>query len=332
MLDFDSDTELENTVDSSTIISSFVMPRVSILATSNEDANNPLSNNKIKVRIVGHNNNILLDRFNSYKKIFNNIHFFTNQSEYSDLIILIVDKDNYMLPKITKSHCIPIILSRKDIFLTEKIPKSLKLCQPIFLNSLNDDLIVLIDFLNNIDDLDSWKLFLSSSNKNFEASINDTNSSLIEFQHENKSAMDNSTTFSKWFKSINGSASNNHGKGNKDKPNNRLFDLFNPYIAAGVAFGVISIGLIFIWKNITQKHSIFEGSFQIQSNESPSQLVSSKPSSNEFDETASVLDHMINIKIKEFTDSLECCADLIYSQTSFFLQKAKLALIELFSF
>lgn len=233
----ESDTELEKTVDSSTIISSFVMPKVSILSDSNLDSH--YLNNRLitRIKIVGDRDGRLLRRFQSYKKTLTNVEFCTSITDVANLIILIVDEDNYMLPRLTKTYCIPIVLSKSKLYLVKKIPKNLKLCGPIILKSLDDNLIHLIDFLSNINDANFWKTFVTYIEKGIQGqspSISDLNSSLIGFQSQR-----------------NGNLENIHEHPtSKDKKRNRMF--FNTYVVAGIMVGAISLGmLLFLQKLAT---------------------------------------------------------------------------------
>ncbi|KAG0683025.1 hypothetical protein C6P40_000649 [Pichia californica] len=332
---YESDTELDNTVDSSTIISSFVMPRVSIhsnITTSNIIGTSQLSNysinrSKLNIRIVGQNNNSLMKRFQSYKKTLTNIEFFINNCELTDLIILIVDKDNYMLPKITKTPCIPIILSSNDLLISNKIPNYLKLCESIKLNSLNDNLINLIDFLSNINDLNTWKSFLSSlPKKSYSNDIININSSLIEFHSENRN---NSSIlpFSKESfinKCENGKDNNDNGKEKKSLFNGS----FNFFIIAGVTVGILSIGIIFIWRKISTIEFITANSEKPKFTSSifTHQQISKKEIENYSNQS---FDHIIISKLKTITHTIEYLGDLVFSQSVTLFQRAKIILIEL---
>lgn len=315
----DSETEMDHTVDSSTIISSFVMPRVSIHSNLNSTNNNndhrykqpsisnistsdTIKRSRLNIRIVGSQNNTLMNRFKSYKKTLTNIDFYITNCEFTDLLILIVDNDNYMLPKITKTPCIPIVLTADAILNAEKIPKYLRLCDSIKLNNVNDDLIVLINFLSNINDLNTWRMFLSSLPiKNHMNPITDINSSLIEF-HSEKLQSDLP------FSSIEKSIPSSHNK----KP-------YNGFIVAGVTVGILSLGIIFIWKKF-----LTTGIIESHNSTIPS-------SADDFDSHSKLsLDQYIFLKLKSITTTVEYWGDVAVSQTFILLQKAKLILVDLF--
>jgi hypothetical protein len=322
-LDLESDTEVDRTVDSSTIISSFVMPRVSILSTSNSLSDQ--MNAKLNVRIIGDKTNCLMTRFKSYKKIFNNIQFYTNKSEYADLLILIVNSDNYMLPKMTKSPCIPITLNESAILFSKKIPKHLKLCDPIQLNSLNDDLLTLIDFLSNINDLKTWRMFLTNlsnsnitiTNSNINVNVDhintltDINSSLIAFHTEKKLNSSNSIFVSKSIKSF-----------DKDESLNKKF-----YLITGFTVGLLSLGLIILWKKLCSKDLLQKSSKELSTTFSYASTDLINPNNLEI-----TMEQSIIIKIRDIVEGIESCAQIIFSQSIVILQKARLALSELLHF
>lgn len=331
----ESDPEVDHTVDSSTIISSFVMPRVSIhsnLTASQQQqqlpshqststsslsptSSNPalISRSRLNIRIVGDRDNSLMSRFQSYKKTFTNIDFFVTNCESTDLILLVLDDDNYMLPKITKTPCIPITLSKQALTTAMKIPKYLKLCDPIELESLNDDLIILVDFLSNINDLGTWRMFLSAFPvKSNQHDINDINSSLIEFHSGNKSGSDASLLSMK----KSGHASN---KDNNKQP-------YNAFIIAGVAVGLLSIGILFVWKKLATKEFV---------QQSPTKQISDlpyQPIADVNNDSKLSLDQYLFSKLRSIAIGIESWGDVVFSQGVFLFQKAKLVLIELLNF
>lgn len=334
----DSDPELDHTVDSSTIISSFVMPRVSIhsnLAASQQQqvpshqstSSSSLSptysdpvlvtRSRLNIRIVGDKHNSLMKRFKSYKKTFTNIDFFVTNCESTDLILLVLDDDNYMLPKITKTPCIPITLSKQALETAKKIPKYLKLCDPIALNSLDDDLIILVDFLSNINDLSTWRMFLSAFPiKSHSPAINDINSSLIEFHSENKSGSENFLVSMR--------RSGYTPKNNKDDHNKQPY---NTFLIAGVAVGLLSIGIIFVWKKLATKEFVQQNSTK-QIPNLPYESIVVDP----IDDSKMPLDQYLFSKLKSIAISIESWGDVVFSQGVFLFQKAKLVLIELLNF
>ncbi|GAV26638.1 hypothetical protein PMKS-000092 [Pichia membranifaciens] len=255
-----------------------------------------------------------MSRFQSYKKTFTNIDFFATNCESTDLILLVLDDDNYMLPKITKTPCIPITLSKQALTTAMKIPKYLKLCDPIQLESLNDNLIILVDFLSNINDLGTWRMFLSAFPiKSHLHDINDINSSLIEFHSENKSGSDTSLLSMK----KSGHASN---KDNNKQP-------YNAFIIAGVAVGLLSIGILFVWKKLVTKEFVQQGPTKQISNLPYQPVVTHANNGSKLSP-----DQYLLSKLKSIAIGIESWGDVVFSQGVFLFQKAKLVLIELLNF
>lgn len=322
----ESDTEEDHTIDSSTILSSFVMPRVSIMSNSINSQNQSISNDRffINVKIIGDRENCLIKRFKSYKKTFKNIEFSIDKNSFTDLIILIVNNDNYMLPKFLKIPCIPICLSKNQLILAKQIPKYLKICDPIELNSLNDNLIILINFLSNINNLKDWKLFLSNLTieDNKQNNINNINSSLIEFlsnENENKilnsSSIFSNVSFTKTLKQ------NNKNNFSNEKNNNNFFKVS---LITSVAVGVISLGLVFIWKKLTTKELI--------QNSTSKHLQELSYNTLNVNESNLVFDQYIFVKLKSITTKIESLGEVVFSGGIMVFQKVKLVLIELLNF
>lgn len=125
---------------------SFIMPRVSV--TEDEDFD------KLKVNVVGEGSSQLVERLSLYNKVLQNVKL---NSVNPDLIILIVDQDNLLLSQQISKPFIPIFISTDESssyeqeFHSTMITSMSKICQPIHLNSLEDDLFLLINLLSNID-------------------------------------------------------------------------------------------------------------------------------------------------------------------------------------
>ena len=346
----DSDKDLNRTIDSTTITSSFVMPRVSIFNSRSLIAKD---NGSINVRIVGDKNNILLNRFASYKKLFHNINFFVNNSDSTDIIILIVNKDNYMLPKVSKSHCIPIILSHSASKLVKKIPKNLKLCDPIYLNTLNDDLLPLIDFLNNIENDKCWKLFLSSikasSDKHIH-SITDINCSMIQFK-SNETLKHVNSYSSEIFESKNQNVSRIENdlstddddddddddettineNYEKETPCGLLGYIVNNMFAVGMTIGILSVGIIILCEkciiptDIIDNTMIYDNQTAISEN-NYNNVLDFEPKLKK-----SITDFILE-KITSITILVEEKKEFILSQTSFLVQKTKYFIFQILNF
>ncbi|GME84326.1 unnamed protein product [Ambrosiozyma monospora] len=152
---FDSESEELNatddeeyTVDSSTIIPSFVMPRVSIpsLGGQPDDATlHPADDGIIKVQVVGSCNQLLVQRLNSYKKTLKNVEFYTSNQLDPHLLLLLVNRENYLLPTLVNKPYIPIIIEEGGLHaddILNRLVKGLMICEPIVLKSINDDVVM----------------------------------------------------------------------------------------------------------------------------------------------------------------------------------------------
>lgn len=336
-LSLDSDTEDddqdEQTVDSQTVISSFVMPKVSIsnsMPNQNESIVDAVLRTRcwINVKVIGDNNHILLNRFKCYKKSLNNINFLSENSENIDLLILVLNNDNFMLPKMQKIPCIPIVLTKYQLSLAKKIPRGLKLCEPIKLESLDNDLMVLVDFLSNINNLKSWRKFLSCLPIGQKSTgIKDINSSLIELCVGGTSAYNDSIIFTSNL--AKGKDRNGSGHGNGKLPKD-TFSKF--YLLAGVTVGVISISLLVLWKKLTAKDLLNTHSSSSKDITYDSLHVSNSLPKATSDETLISLDQYFLYKLKTLTINIESWGEIILSEGILLFHKAKLLLVELLNF
>lgn len=316
--------ETKKMTDSSTVISSFVMPKVSIM--SNSGSFRDQSNSFLSVRLFGDKDDILLSRFKRYKKIFNNIKFLSNNHESADLLILIVNKDNYMLPKMTKTPCIPIVLSKESFKISYKIPKFLKLCNPIPLKSLNDDLIALINFLDNINDLNTWNMFLqnldSLENEGSNSlTIHDICSSLIELNTD-LSSSSNNTHSSLYLSKLRKKPSKDDLGCTKDRKADLPF--FNTYVIAGLTVSVVSVGFILIWKRLTLNSSTTARPI------TEDVSISSAYGPNEgYKDT---FEKLILDKIHSFFAVFEPYSNFVVSGVKFLCKKVKVVFLQWFNF
>ncbi|GMM29393.1 hypothetical protein DAMA08_021380 [Martiniozyma asiatica (nom. inval.)] len=168
-----TDEEDDYTIDSSTINPSFIMPKVPISQFKQ-------INSKLNVQIVGDISGTLVKRFQIYQKTLKHINFYShnnninNNNISTDLLIIILNNDNVMLPSLTNKPCIPIQMGQiKSI---DVIPSNLILCQPIILKNLNDDLMVIVDFLCNL----TLSKIKNMGKLNSKLDLNKLNSILIE--------------------------------------------------------------------------------------------------------------------------------------------------------
>lgn len=305
------DTDLEKTVDSSTITSSFVMPKVSILSNSNTDVNRIGVKSVTKIKIIGDNDERLLKRFQTYKKTLTKIEFISSTNEIADLLIIVVDENNYMMPKLTNSYCIPIVLSKSKLHLVKKIPKAFKLCGPIHLSSLDDNLIHLINFLSNINNLQFWKKFISSVENNQTSqclTITDLNKSLVGFQSrintELKSIKENSES------------SDKNGKGLA----------LNTYAIVALAVGAISMSVFVFIRTLANNNLSL---MKIDQNDSkllqPTNIESGK-------QLTEKLNDYLMLGLKQFQRDLDETFTQFISKSLLYYHKTKLLLHQYFNF
>lgn len=308
--DESTDTDLERTVDSSTITSSFVMPRVSIISKSKMDSTNVRTQCITKIKIIGDNDECLLKRFQTYKKTLTHIEFISSIDEKADLIIIVLDENNYMLPKLTKTYCIPIIVSKSKLHLVRKIPKALKLCGPIQLSSLNDDLIHLINFLSNINDAQLWKHFVSSpGNTQIDKSstISDLNTSLVGFQ---------STLNDIELNSNEDECSDKKGKSSE----------LHTYAVVALAVGAISISVFIFIRSLSNDKIALTHLDQRSQNSSPSTNFETGK------HITKKLNEYLLIGLKQFQLDLDEAFSQFISKSVLYYHKTKLLLYQYFYF
>jgi hypothetical protein len=347
----DSDTEVDHTVDSSTIISSFVMPRVSLIDSNSFLQSGEMggANDRLRVKIVGDLDGILLRRFKSYNKLFKNITFVNETMDASDLILLVITKTNCNIPKICKTPCIPIAVGKQSPKAVQKIPKTLRICTPITLGSLNDDMISLVDFLNNVKGASAWRRFLTkaeNTNGTHKRSLSDITSTLIKTHSQS-----NSTLASSYVLGINDVSGNLHQVLDLDNSCDALVDgdgdgtnvfktdddnkkcineeyRIRNYLIAGVAFGVVSMGIIFLFKRVTPKDLIKCRPKLVDLPMPPAEGCPSLQEAQSSSSFTSLFDFAFD-KLKSAAQVLETCRQQLISDTVSMLEGAKKGLFSI---
>ncbi|GMG19926.1 unnamed protein product [Ambrosiozyma monospora] len=271
--DLNATDDEEYTVDSSTIIPSFVMPRVSIpsLGGQPDDATlHPADDGIIKVQVVGSCNQLLVQRLNSYKKTLKNVEFYTSNQLDPHLLLLLVNRENYLLPTLINKPYIPIIieeggLNADDIL--NRLVKGLMICEPIVLKSINDDVVTLIDFLDNLERMDNFqdaiREFLggpmASSMK-----LNTVNSIMMEKSSSSSGFVGrrgSSTSKSTIRKKARSSSAvvfesdeerfKNSKYNNNKKKNSKDISSLKAKLILGITFGVISLTVVMVWRELS---------------------------------------------------------------------------------
>ncbi|KAH3667191.1 hypothetical protein OGAPHI_002840 [Ogataea philodendri] len=142
-----SESSDDDTIDSSTVVPSFVMPRVSVPSLANSSS---VLQNAIRVQVIGHQREILLSRLAKYRKTLNRTVFTDVDPSF---MVAIVNDDNYLLPTLIDKPFIPILTGNSNAdssLLRKSVSKNLMICEPIRMQTINDNLMPLIEFLSNL--------------------------------------------------------------------------------------------------------------------------------------------------------------------------------------
>ncbi|ODV95899.1 hypothetical protein PACTADRAFT_49336 [Pachysolen tannophilus NRRL Y-2460] len=287
-VDVDADVDDDLVENASTLhqieklsMPSFIMPRVSLEEVNSNSAN--IDPSRLRINVVGHGSFELINRLNCYSKILKNIDF-TNVNP--NLIILIVDHQNLLLPQRLEKPFIPIFIEEqiqlgKDFnademstssgtnsqLLASRLNSLSTICHPIHLKSLNDDLFPLIHILSNID-CDKFNALNYTANKDEVREPCDYGCNLFTRQSD----LDNSTrrydklsrsALNKRDKKISkrknsGSNSNNNNNNDKKKIISTKLSLLLKIINGKVIVGVGYIGLCYCVYRYFSEHCTAE--------------------------------------------------------------------------
>ncbi|VEU21159.1 DEKNAAC102087 [Brettanomyces naardenensis] len=341
-----SDLSDENgTLDSSTIIPSFVMPRVSIPTLDSTTDNAPLN-----IQIVGEDNHSLISRLSNYRKTLGNVTFQSSNQPAPKLILIILNQDNYLLPRIVQKPFIPILLESRGASASipplDRLSNQYMVCKPLHMRSLSDDLTVLIDFLSGLDrNCALLNRLLDNGRIGYSMKLNTVNSVLIE---------SSSSDFSKAKpipETASSSSSSSSSDGTRKRRRERDFEKLRAKLFFGFAFGVVSLTIIVIWRELTSttpRQSAQElvdsnGGFTrirtsfISFSEAPFYSFSSTP---EYDPIPTKFSGTTDLEpwqkyMDEWNDfmflRLDCIAEEISSLGRLLIQRAKLAFLNLLS-
>ncbi|ODV85438.1 hypothetical protein CANARDRAFT_22971 [[Candida] arabinofermentans NRRL YB-2248] len=324
----DEDDEDEGTIDSSTIIPSFIMPRVSIPSLS--------SSNQVKIQVIGLQKDLLINRLQSYKKLLNQIEF-TN-SDDSNLIILLVNKENYILPNLINKPFIPIIIGDSfDYMNLNTILQNKMICDPLKLNSISDDLMPLIDFLSSLEPGFNFDSLLIGSNTNFNklsSMIIDKSTSIDSNNDQNlkkrKRRKSHSTSCSKshshshshshphphshsrshsYSKPSSSSSSKSTSSSSSDSvDDNNNYQSLKSKLIMGIAVGVVSLTVALIYKELLISSSNGGGNSASRVKRlmfaapAPAPAPAPVPSTTTYTSSSSTLGNTVN-KLQEMTSN-----------------------------
>lgn len=113
-------------------VPSFIMPKVSF------------NNGLLRVQVVGDGSDRIEERLKSYRKSLKNVEFVKKEAS---LLILLLNEENRILPDLLGIPTIPILVGASQM----AYKSSNSICDPIRLQSEEDDLFQLIHFLSSVD-------------------------------------------------------------------------------------------------------------------------------------------------------------------------------------
>lgn len=176
-----SDQDNEEIINSSLIIPSFIMPRVSIPSQKKQlvKRKSYSPNLQLNIQVVGENSLALISRLSAYRKTLRSVRFQLTDTPPPKAVLLILGEEPAIVSE--NKPVVPIYFENNDNATMEAINSNNFICKPVKLKSVNDDLMILIDFLgclgtsyHNLGTLMNGGLIGSSKR------LNNVNSTLIE--------------------------------------------------------------------------------------------------------------------------------------------------------
>ncbi|QPG74121.1 hypothetical protein FOA43_001443 [Brettanomyces nanus] len=344
--------------ESSTIIPSFVMPRVSIPSldvTTNSDS---LSVMPLNIQVIGQDNHGLISRLSGYKKTLRHVSFQASNQPSPKLILMIVSQDNYLLPQITKKPFIPILLqtSTEAAISVDKLSSQYMICKPLRLKSIKDDLMVLIDFLSCLDrNCELLTSLLDNGRIGYSMKLNSVNSVLIENSTTSDlsllcAELKNQSVGTKDPSLVDSDRRQHDGRHDNSSHNQRL----RARLFLGFTFGIVSMTLIVIWRELTSVETKNSGAPEIIEKNSRSMgsrirstfiSFSERPFESKYKSESSFVENVSDIwqKLDRWNEflflKLDYLAEEIANLGRFFtsegyllIQRAKFALLNLLTF
>ncbi|CDK28233.1 unnamed protein product [Kuraishia capsulata CBS 1993] len=247
---FDSDDENGDTT--STVkesIPSFIMPRVSMSEPEGV----------VKVQVLGAQSEALVARLKTYKKKFLKNCEFTKKDPH--LILLIVDNENYVLPKLLNKPFIPILLEDEyrgqdeedfEDLSSRTFFKNSMICDPVKLKSIDQDLFGLINFLSNLDSKTFGSTLTHVSKFSLESnaiSLSQLNSIVLDQQ---SSEILRKKALMRRRSSAARSSTSRYDDDSEDKktPFTSVYGL-RIKLVVGATIGAVSLTCIWMWKEFT---------------------------------------------------------------------------------
>lgn len=242
-----SDEETIETEQLSSMIPSFIMPRVSVISLDSSKTSD-MGGSPVNIQIVGRGGNILMHRLCTYKKTLGNVAFQLEAKPIPSIILWVVDSANCVLPQVEKRPVVPIWVNGegKNFPILDICTTQYFVCRPFKMKSLNDDLMTLIDFLsclgkdNALIDSLLYEGRIGSS-----IPLKGVNLVLIDGAKETGRKLSNSRLFRGSKTKYSGKNRIRKLKGQKCRQQKLKVRLF-----VGFSFGIVSIALIMIWKGL----------------------------------------------------------------------------------
>lgn len=315
--DVDVDVGVDVDDDGSSTVPSFVMPRV-VLPTDS-----------INVQVIGPDNNLLIERLQSYKKTLKKVTFQIGAVPQPKLQLLIVNRDNCLIPRISKLPYIALVVGSDGAEYVSNLPPQYMVSEPLRLDSLDDDLTVLIDFLSSFDVTENLNDLIDKGTIGRSMRLNCVNSVLWESASRRASFDDNTLTAVNTITTVNSEQecavvtfgpirkTPRRSSDTDDPPKNRKWIVASAFVA--LSLGLVSFTLLSKWNDTTDAVRSVGLSADMKPTQSAHFV---PPRSEEFDP-------FVAIRIDSLAEDLASWSRLLLSETSFIVQRARTTLKEL---